>query len=126
MFQILKWLGIFFTKGGHHNRFGTFLLLQNLYPQGKKAREISINAQYYLLTKSSRDFGQIAYFGRQAYGNRKGQPFLEAYIDAVDKPFNPESIPFLYVNCHPRGNPTCRLMSNVLSPDGIKVVYKLD
>ena len=115
-----------FTKGAHHDNYSAFLITQNLYVNGRKSRNIGLNSQYFLLCRTSRDLRQISNFGSTVFGPNKGAPFLQAYTDAVDKPFSLKIPPFLFVNCHPRVSREYRLMSNILAPNGVKIVYKLD
>lgn len=56
-----------FTKGSHHKNLSVILLLQNLFHQAKKMRDIHLNANYIILTKNPRDKKQISHLARQSY-----------------------------------------------------------
>jgi hypothetical protein len=75
-----------FTRGSHHNNICIIYIIQNLFLKGQQMRTISLNSQYFILTKNRRDLKQIETFGRQCFpGKSKG--FLKVYEKATDKPF---------------------------------------
>ena len=73
-------------KLSHHRNFSCISLTQNIFVQGRNARNQSLNSMYYLLTRSCRDLRQISTLGNQLFPGR-GAKFVEAYMDSVDKPF---------------------------------------
>ena len=102
-----------FTRGIHHKNVTVIFLYQNLFKQGKAMRDITLNSQYFLLFKSSRDVQQIKYLGRQL-----GLPHLEcAYRKAIKEPHG-----FLLVNLHPQCDERLQLQSNIF---GHRRVYRL-
>ena len=54
-----------FSHESHHRNLSVFLLLQNLFHQGKYARDISLNSHYFILFKNPRDCQQIRYLRTQ-------------------------------------------------------------
>jgi hypothetical protein len=75
-----------FTKGSHHKNVSVMLLLQNLFHQGKKMRDIHLNANYIVLTKNPRDMKQITYLANQSYP--QNPDFLvNAYKQCTNKPY---------------------------------------
>ena len=54
-----------FTKGSHHKNMTVIYLTQNLFRQGKNARNITLNAHYLVLFKNPRDVGQVGNVGKQ-------------------------------------------------------------
>jgi hypothetical protein len=55
-----------FTKGSHHRNLSIIYIVQNIFfHQGKETRNISLNAHYIVLFKSSRDKQQISMLARQ-------------------------------------------------------------
>jgi hypothetical protein len=71
-----------FTVDSHHLNLTVFFLTQNIFPQEKYSRSISLNCQYILLTNNPRDRNQLVQLGKQIFpGNTKF--FKEAYDDAV-------------------------------------------
>ncbi len=44
-----------FTRGSHHRKLLVIYIVQNIFHQGKKMRNISLNAHYIVLFKSARD-----------------------------------------------------------------------
>lgn len=73
-----------FTVVSHQCRISVILLLQNLFPKAAVMRDISLNSQYIILFKNSRDRAQFRYFGRQLYPENV-KYFLDAYIKATKK-----------------------------------------
>ena len=60
-----KELSTLFTREMHHKNVTIFLLLQNLYKEGKSVRDVALNRQLLNLFKSQRDTEQIKVLGRQ-------------------------------------------------------------
>lgn len=54
-----------FTKGSHHRNLSVILIVQNVFHQGKKMRDISLNASYIVLFKNPRDGRQIRSLANQ-------------------------------------------------------------
>jgi hypothetical protein len=77
-----KMLAKFFTKGCHHKNVTIVFILQNLFPQGKQCRTISLNTQYIVVFKNTRDKTQINCLGKQMFPGRS-KYFQEAYLDAT-------------------------------------------
>ena len=69
-----------FTKYSHHKNLTIILVLQDLFHQGKYARDISLNTHYFVLFKNQRDINQIGILGKQL-GIRKH--LQESYIEAT-------------------------------------------
>ena len=75
-----------FTKYSHHNNISCICLMQNLFPRGSEMRNISLNANYIVLMKNSRDRAQIKHLARQMYPGRS-ECLTAAYEDATKEPF---------------------------------------
>ena len=54
-----------FSREAHHRNLSVFLILQNLFHQGKYSRYISLNTHYFILFKNQRDINQIKVLGNQ-------------------------------------------------------------
>ena len=113
-----------YSKGAHHYNLSCINLIQNLYVQGKEARSISLNTHFFILCRTSRDVNQLGLFGLQAYNNKQG--FLEIYKDAMEHPFRTSLPPYLLCGCHPRQSCAFSLMSNIIPPGDVKILYRLD
>lgn len=74
--EILK----FFIKGSHHRGLSVFFLSQCLFPKG--LRQISLNSNYCVLFKTSRDLAQIRTFCMQI-NPTEWRALMEAYRDAT-------------------------------------------
>ena len=75
-----------FTEGAHHRNLSVICLLQNMFYKAKGTRTMNLNSQYLVLFKNPRDIQQIAFLARQMYAS-DWKKFLEAYKEAVSKPF---------------------------------------
>ena len=65
-----KRIADFFTKGSHHRNLSIIYVVQNIFHQGKKTRNISLNAHYIVLFKSPRYKQQIYMLARQVNPRR--------------------------------------------------------
>ena len=68
-----------FTRGSHHRQNSVIFMTQNIFPQGKYARSISLNSHYLVLFNNRRDKSQIFNLGRQLYP--KQSSFFNEIID---------------------------------------------
>ena len=76
----------YFTKGRHDN-ISVIFLTQNLFMQGKYARNISLNSDQIVMFKNPRDRSQISNLAKQIFpGNNKF--FTAVYNDATKKPYS--------------------------------------
>lgn len=71
-----------FTRGSHHRNISVIFMIQNVFPQGKYARSISLNSHYLVLFNNPRDKSQIKYLSRQLYPN-DSKFFNEVFEEAV-------------------------------------------
>ena len=72
-----------FTKDMHHKNVTVIFVVQNLFKQGKSMRDIALNCQIIVLSKSPRDVQQIRILSRQT-----GIKDLEkAYHEAIKEPY---------------------------------------
>ena len=104
-----------FTQLAHHMNLTVVFILHNLFQQGKYSRTIALNTKYIFLFKSPRDLTPIKILGRQAFPD-KSNIFLEAYQDAVSKPFG-----YLLVDFTPHVNDKFRLRSNIIPVEGMTI-----
>ena len=76
----------YFTKGKHDN-ISVIFLTQNLFIQGKYARNISLNSDQIGIFKTPRDRSQISNLAKQIFPGNSN--FLTAaYNDATKKPYS--------------------------------------
>ena len=104
-----------FSREVHHRNISIFLILQNLFHQGKYCRDISLNTHYFILFKNPRDIHQIRYLGSQLGIHKK---LLEAYLDATAEPFS-----YIMIDLAPGFDSSYMLRSNIL-PKELAIVYK--
>ena len=115
-----------YTKLSHHRNFSCLNIVQNIFVQGKAARNQALNSHFFILTRNCRDLRQIAVLGSQLFPG-KSKDFVEIYKDAVDKPLNLRIPPYLLIACHPfKTQRGCQLMTNVIPPTADKILYRID
>ena len=73
-----------FTRVSHHMNISVIFLTQNLFCQGKQARNINLNAQYFVFFLNFRDKRQIAHVARQVY-DCDYKAFLSAFSKATKR-----------------------------------------
>lgn len=96
-----------FTRGVHHKKLSVLLLVQNVFYQGKKAREISLNCNYITLFKNPRDSSQINQLARQVFPNK--HRFLQgAYKQATERPHG-----YLLIDLTQNTPDELRVMTNI-------------
>ena len=77
-----------FTQKRHHHNLSVIFITQNVYVQGKQMRNIHNNAQYLVFFRNPRDQQQFARVVSQLeYGRSAPKEVVQAYQDAVTKPF---------------------------------------
>lgn len=74
-----------FTKSSHHKNISVFCLTQNLFGQGRRSRDISLNSSHMIIFKNPRDSQQIQYLSRQVFPKQKNF-LLKAYELATQRP----------------------------------------
>lgn len=104
-----------FTRGSHHKNITVFFLIQNLYHQGKSARDIAVNAHYNVLMFNDKDLEQIRLIGRR---QGMGNVVEMAYNDCMKTRYN-----YLLVDNSPHNpNRELKLKTNIF-PGENQVVY---
>ena len=103
-----------FTKKSHHLKISVIFIVQNLFHQAKEMRTISLNTHYFLFLSNPRGRQQLQVFAQQAFpGDVKR--FMEAYNDAIKKPFG-----YLCVDLKPNCPENLRLRTRLTSAESIK------
>ena len=97
-----------FSKGSHHLNLSVVYIVQNIFNQGKMARNISLNTQYLVLFKSPRDKQQIMVLARQLYPRRTDN-FLNTYEEATKRYYG-----YLFIDLKPYTPDDQRLKTNIL------------
>ena len=69
-----------FTKYSHHKNMTIIFIVQNLFYQGKRMRDISLNAHYIVCFKNPRDRNQIYALAKQLYPISSKQ-MVQAYFE---------------------------------------------
>lgn len=87
LYNLSQEIAEYFTVHSHHGNMNIILILQNLFPKSKFARDISLNAQYIILFKNPRDASQIQTFARQIFPRGNGKFLVDAYIKSTSKAY---------------------------------------
>lgn len=67
-----------FTIKSHHSNISVLFLMQNIFPQGKCIRTISLNASYIICLRSYRDRYQLSVLGKQILSGQI-KYFMQSY-----------------------------------------------
>ena len=73
----------YFTRGRHEN-YHIIFITQSLFKSGKYSRDISLNANYFIITKI-RDLSQIQTLSRQIFGKKTSLSIVEIYQYILSK-----------------------------------------
>ena len=107
-----------FSVLSHHSNISIMCLVQNIFPQARYSRDISLNCGYMMLMNTKRDRLQLTSLARQLCpGNVRF--FTSAFEDAVSS----KSYGYLVVDMHPATPPKYMLRTNIW-PDEMTIVYK--
>jgi hypothetical protein len=105
-----------FTKYAHHKNLTVIFIVQNLFPKGKHARDISLNAQYIVVFKNPRDKLQIQYLARQIMP-RHSKDIVEIFDQVTSKPHT-----YLLFDLTQSTHDALRIRTNIF-PDETMHVY---
>jgi len=101
-----------FTRGIHHKNITVLFLAQNLFKQGSSMRDITLNSQYFILFKNSRDVQQIKLLARQCD--------LKHLLLAYNKCIKQTLYGYLLIDIHPKTPDLLKLQSDIF---GYRRVY---
>ena len=105
-----------FTKYSHHKNITVIFIVQNLFPKGKHARDISLNAHYIVVFKNPRDKLQIEYLARQIMP-RHSKDVVQVFDEATRKPHS-----YLLFDLTQNMHDALRIRTNIF-PDETMHVY---
>lgn len=104
-----------FTKFVHHNRITCIFLTQNLFPRSPFSRNISLNCNYIVLMKNTRDKAQVMHLARQVFpGNSK--LLVDVYADATQSPYS-----YLLIDFVPTTSDNERMKTGIFPTDSLTV-----
>ena len=109
-----------FTKGTHHCDVNAIYIAQNPFPGGKHGRTMSLNTHYNILTKNPRDCLGVETLFRQMFP-RKGREAMDAYNQAVDRPYG-----YLFIDQHQTTPDAIRLQTCIFPDEAPRECYILD
>lgn len=96
-----------FTQYCHHYNITVIFVTQNLFAQGKCARNINLNVHYIVLFENKRDESQAFCLGRQLFP-RKQRFFQDAYEDATAPIYG-----YLLIDCDPKSPRELKLRTKI-------------
>lgn len=96
-----------FTQGMHHKNISVALIVQNVFHQGRKMRDISLNTKYFILFKTPRDASQINILSRQIFPHY-GNYLADAFRQATERAHG-----YLIVDLTQETNDNFRLVTNI-------------
>lgn len=102
-----------FTVLAHHRMASIVLICQSVFPNGTCAREISLNAAYFILFRSKRDRLQMETLGRQVFPRQS--KFFSQVIDDVMA----EQWGYLVLDLHPATDRKFSLRSHIFPGENL-------
>lgn len=105
-----------FTVGSHHKNTSTFFLTQNVFSQGKFARDISLNSNYMIIFRNPRDQQQIQTLSRQMFPQNFNF-LIESFSDATNKPHG-----YLFIDLKQTTEERNRIQTGIL-PTQKRIIY---
>lgn len=108
---------LLFTQGCHHRRISVIFITQNLIPQGKNSRNITLNTWYLVLMKNMRDALQINYLGRQIFPGQS-HFLVSSYQDCMKEKYG-----YLMVDLSPHGDEKYRVRTRIF-PGEFPIIYQ--
>lgn len=105
-----------FTVGSHHKNTSTFFITQNIFSQGKFARDISINSNYMVIFRNPRDQQQIQILSRQMYPDNS-KFIIESFRDATKYPYG-----YLFIDLKQSTEERNRIQTGIL-PTQKRIIY---
>lgn len=108
-------LAAMFTRESHHQNISVIFIIQNIYVQGKRIRDIALNTHYLVIMKAKRDLRQIIDLGNQLmYGDAK------SFKWAFQKATKNSAFSYLFCHLHPRSNDILKLCTWIMPHEQIK------
>lgn len=98
-----------FTRSCHHQNISVIFITQNLFQQGKYARDMSLNSNYFCVMRNPRDPSQFKYFARQVFPEAPSELF-DVYKRVTEKPFS-----YLFIDLNQTTHPLFRFLTNIFS-----------
>lgn len=105
-----------FTVGSHHKNTSTFFITQNIFSQGKFARDISINSNYMVIFRNPRDQQQIQILSRQMYPDNS-KFIIESFRDSTKNPYG-----YLFIDLKQSTEERNRIQTGIL-PTQKRIIY---
>jgi hypothetical protein len=100
-----------FTKGSHHRNLSVILIVQNIFHQGRRMRDISLNSSYIALFKNPRDNRQIMSLGSQIYPQNP-KFITDAYMQCTRRPHG-----YLLINLTQHASDELRFLTGIFPPE---------
>jgi hypothetical protein len=113
----LKDVSLLFTKGSHYRNISVILITQNLFHQGRNARDISLNAKCLVILKNVRDKNQFTYRARQVFPE-DSDGLYKAYQDATQRLHG-----YLVVDLSQDTHDRLRFRTNIFPSEYPPVIY---
>lgn len=109
-----------FTKGCHHKNISVILILQNLFHQGSKMRDIHTSTNYLILFKNPRDKIQIKTLSHQVSPDNP-KFLVDSYRKACKHPFS-----YIMFDFTQKTPDHWRVTSGIFPPEETFFVYRSD
>lgn len=100
-----------FTRGCHHQNISVIFITQNIFHQGKYARDISLNFSHIVVMNNPRDRSQFQYLSRQLWPENP-KALLNIYKEITQEPFS-----YMYIDLNQRTHNLLRFRTDIFNPN---------
>ena len=117
-----------FTKDSHHNNISVIYIVQNVFNQNKRMRDISLNTHYIVIMRGLRLTRQVGTLGEQIFPNKSKQ-IIDIYKRATEKKYS-----YLLFDLHPQSDEKFSLRTRIFKEelpvnlsqfDSVPIFYQL-
>lgn len=98
------------TRGCHHQNISVIFITQNLFHQGRYARDISLNFSHLCVMNNPRDRSQFQYLARQLYPENPRQ-LLNVYKQITQEPYS-----YLFIDLNQNTHDLLRFRTDIFNP----------
>lgn len=101
-----------FTRGCHHQNISVIFITQNIFHQGKYARDISLNCSHLCIMNNPRDRSQFQYLARQLFPENPKE-LVRIYKEVTqDKPYS-----YLFIDLNQSTHNVFRFRTDIFNPN---------
>lgn len=104
-----------FTRGSHHQNISVIFITQNLFHQGKYARDIRLNFTHLCIMNNPSDRSQFSFLARQLYPEN-AKELIRIYKEITELPYS-----YLFIDLTQATHNTFRFRTDIFCPDYVTI-----